>query len=393
MLSIGHITVDLNPGALPALLPILFLDLKLNYTTAALVITTANLTSSVIQPVFGILADRLANRWLLPLGCFIASVGLGLASQAESYWTLLGWVICSSLGVAMFHPEAAKVAHLFSGTRRGTGMALFIVGGNFGVAFGPVLIGLIIAGWGRPGVLAWMAIGLIFPLMYIVVARRLSDAAVKQSPSSVIQMHESAVKSNVLPNVRRSLSMLLSVIVFRQAAQTGLLTFFPLYLVNQLGGTTEAANQVLSAFLFGGVLGTLAGGPLSDRFGRKPLLALTLLVSSPLFLAAIMTSGIVSLVLYFIAGMILVLTTSITVVMGQDLMPKRTGLASAMTIGLASGIGGIVAAILGRYADVYGIESTIVIVCLLPLPGVVLTYFLTDTFRRARTMTPVAPTA
>ena len=104
-----------------------------------------------------------------------------------------------------------------------------------------------------------------------------------------------------------------------------------------------------------------------------------------------MTSGIVSLVLYFIAGMILVLTTSITVVMGQDLMPKRTGLASAMTIGLASGIGGIVAAILGRYADVYGIESTIVIVCLLPLPGVVLTYFLTDTFRRARTMTPVAP--
>ena len=390
MLSIGHITVDLNPGALPALLPILFLDLKLNYTTAALVITTANVTSSVIQPVFGILADRLANRWLLPLGCFIASVGLALASQADDYWTLIAWVICSSLGVAMFHPEAAKVANLFSGTRRATGMALFIVGGNFGVAFGPVLIGLIIAGWGRPGVLAWMGIGLIFPLMYMIFARRLAEGAERLTSRT---HHLSAtVASAAIPHVRRSLAMLLSVIVFRQAAQTGVLTFFPLYLVNQLGGSNDSANQVLSAFLFGGVLGTIVGGPLSDRLGRKSLLAVSLLLSSPLFLAAILTSGLLSLAIYSVAGMVLVLTTSVTVVMGQDLMPKRTGLASAMTIGLASGIGGIMAALLGRVADEYGIGFAVVIVCLLPLPGAALTLLLTDTFRSGRSLTSPART-
>ena len=125
LLSAGHLAVDINPGALPALLPLLFLDMHLTYTTAALVVTVGNVTSSIVQPLFGVLSDRLSRGWLVSLGCLLASAGLALAGHAPTYPLLLAAVVASSLGVAVFHPEATRTASAFAGARRATGMALF----------------------------------------------------------------------------------------------------------------------------------------------------------------------------------------------------------------------------------------------------------------------------
>jgi FSR family fosmidomycin resistance protein-like MFS transporter len=377
LLSLGHLTVDINPGALPALLPVLFVDLNLSYTTAAVVITVANLTSSVIQPALGLVADRTSYRWLMPLGCFIACAGLALASQAPSYPVLLALVICSALGVAIFHPEAARTANALSGTRKASGMALFAVGGNLGFAVGPVAMGMLLTLFGRPGAIGLFALALIVPPLLLFALPRLAPPTpVKKPPRPA---PAGSRRFGVLPG---ALVLLVIVIVFRQWAHMSLATFIPLYFVNHLGQPQVVATELLAALLFGGVIGTLVGGPLADRWGRKPLLTGTLFATTPLLLLFLSTSGLAALVVLFTVGFLSVATFSVTVVMGQELMPERTALAAGLTIGLAIGLAGIGTALIGRVADSIGIVQTMLLICFLPLPGALLSLALPDTLRR-----------
>ncbi|MBI2321162.1 MAG: MFS transporter [Chloroflexi bacterium] len=377
LLSLGHLTVDLNPGALPALLPVLFVDLQLSYTTAAVVVTVANLTSSVIQPVFGWIADRVSHRWLLPLGCFVSSAGFALATQAPSYGVLLALIVCSSLGVAVYHPEAARAANAFAGARKASGMALFVVGGSFGYALGPVVLGALLAAYGRPGAVGFLAMAVLVPPLLAIALPRLSQAPARAPRRAKTGGAAPATGS------RRVMALLVAVIVFRQSAHMGLATFIPLYFVNHLGQPPTVATQLLAALLFGGVVGTLAGGPVADRWGRKPVLTGTLFLSVPLLFLFLGSSGAVALAVLFVAGAIMVGTFSVTVVMGQELMPERTALAAGLTVGLSVGMAGIVAALLGRVADTLGIAQTMLLITLLPLPGALLSLALPDTLRRA----------
>lgn len=377
LLSLGHLTVDLNPGALPALLPVLFVDLQLSYTTAAIVVTVANLTASVIQPIFGFIADRVAHRWLLPAGCFVASAGFALASQAPSYPVLLALVVASSLGVAIYHPEAARAANGFAGARKASGMALFIVGGSLGFALGPVILGALLAAYGRPGALGFAAMALVVPPLLALVLPRLTP------PVASAPQRAKARPGDLAGGPRWAMALLVVVIVFRQSAHMGLATFIPLYFVNHLGQPPAVATQLLAALLFGGVVGTLAGGPIADRWGRKPVLAGTLFLSVPLLFIFLASTGFLALAVLFVTGLVMVATFSVTVVMGQELMPNRTALAAGLTVGLAIGIAGIVAALLGRVADTAGIAQTMLLIALLPLPGALLSLALPDTLRRA----------
>lgn len=374
LLGLGHLAVDINPGALPALLPIVFLDLKLSYTTAALVVTVGNVTSSIVQPLFGVLSDRLARGWLVPLGCLLGTAGLALAGLAPSYGLLLAAVVVSSLGVAIFHPEAVRTANLFAGLRKATGMALFTVGGNFGVALGPIMMGALLAAYGRPGTLGWLVFAACFPPILLLAMRRVGhDAAPRMSAPRTA--------AAATPTRRGALALLLAVIFFRQWAQTGLTVFIPLYFVTYLGEKPVVANQLLSALLFGSVAGTLLGGPLADRWGRKPVLSASLFLTVPLLLLFLM-GGPASALVLFAAGTVMLSTASVVVVMGQELLPRSTGLAAGLTIGFASGLAGLGGALLGGVADGVGIAQTMLIVCLLPLPGAVLSLWLPDTLER-----------
>ena len=384
MLSAGHLAVDINPGALPALLPLLFLDMHLSYATAALIVTVGNVTSSIVQPLFGYLSDRLSRAWLVPIGCLLASAGLAVAGQAPTYPLLLAAVVASSLGVAIFHPEATRTANAFAGSRRATGMALFIVGGNFGFALGPLVMGALVAAYGRPGALGMLVLSATAPAALWVAMRRVAGSAARAR--AVVRG-----AAGDAPTRRGALVLLVAVIFFRQWTQTGLTTFIPLYFVTHLGEPASVGTELLSLLLFGSVLGTVLGGTLADRLGRKPVVATSLFLTAPLLLLFLRVGGAAGGAALLGAGVVMFMTNSVTVVMGQELLPRSTGLAAGLTIGFASGLAGLGGALLGSVADSVGIATVMVLVCLLPLPGALLSLVLPDTLERAGA--PIARTA
>ncbi|MBI3968065.1 MAG: MFS transporter [Chloroflexi bacterium] len=383
LLSLGHFAVDVNQGVLPALLPVLFLDLNMNYASAAFVITVANLTSSIVQPIFGVVADKWRAAWLLPFGCFVACGSLAFASIAPSYPLLLLLVISMGLGNAIYHPESTRTANSFAGARRATGMALFIVGGNLGLAVGPVAIGVLVAYFGRPGGLGLLVLAVLVPLLFLGLPRSYSSA---ESPAT---SRGRTVSVTPQRSSRLAMVLLVAVVVFRQWAQFGLVTFVPLYFVNFLGESSLLANSLLSALFFGSVVGTLLGGPIADRWGRKPTLSGSLFGAAALLLVFSQTSGLAAMAAIFTAGVIMLMSSSVATVIGQELMPHRTGLAASLTVGFAAGIAGLGNAALGRVADEIGLVPVLLVVCLLPLPGALLSLILPDTYRRAPSLKAV----
>jgi FSR family fosmidomycin resistance protein-like MFS transporter len=261
-------------------------------------------------------------------------------------------------------------------------MALFTVGGNFGVALGPILLGTFLAIGGRSGTVGWLAFALVFPPILYMAMRRVSAQAAPAAARATIDVAAE-------PTRRGALALLLAVIFFRQWTQTGLTTFIPLYFVTFLHEPTALANQLLSALLFGSVVGTLAGGPLADRFGRKPVLSVSLFLTVPLLLVFLRGGpGPLAPLVLFAAGTVMLSTASVVVVMGQELLPRSTGLAAGLTIGFASGLAGLGGVLLGGVADRFGVAETMALVCLLPLPGALLSLRLPDTLQRAPATSP-----
>jgi FSR family fosmidomycin resistance protein-like MFS transporter len=257
-------------------------------------------------------------------------------------------------------------------------MALFIVGGNFGFALGPLLMGALLVAYGRPGTLGMLMVTLIAPPALWFAVGRLGGATAQP---------RTAAHASAAPPRRGPLALLIAVIFFRQWTQTGLVTFIPLYFVTHLGAAASVGNELLSLLLFGSVLGTILGGTLADRLGRKPVLAISLFLTAPLLVLFLRSDQPGAAAYLFVAGVIMFMTNSVTVVMGQELLPRSTGLAAGLTIGFASGLAGLGGALLGSVADAVGIATTMALVCLLPLPGALLSLMLPDTLERA---TPAA---
>src|SRR6202162_5977968 len=161
LLALGHLVIDTNQGSLPALLPYLKTALGLTYTATGVIVLMANITSSLIQPLFGFLADKTSRRWLLPLSVFLSSVGIALSGVAPSYYALLALVSVSGCGVAAYHPEGYRTAPKVAGERKATGVSIFSTGGNIGIAVGPPLITLLLTGFGMPGTLGMFLPGLL----------------------------------------------------------------------------------------------------------------------------------------------------------------------------------------------------------------------------------------
>ncbi len=380
LLSMGHFTVDLCQGALPILLPLLVADLALNYTEAAFVVAVAYITSSILQPLLGYVADRLTGRWLLPVSCAVACAGLALAGQAPAYPVLLGWVVVSSLGVAMYHPEAARLANRFAGARKTSGMSLFAVGGNLGFAVGPVYMGLLLALAGRPGGWSLLLPAVAVPLLLIVLLPRPAAAPSASAGTAAARagMAGSTPGSTEGAATRRAVGTLIGVFALRQLTQAGLLTFIQLYFVTFLGQPAVVASQLLTALQIGSVVGTLAGGPLADRFGRKAVIAASLGCATPLLLLFLQLAGPgagnpLAVAVIFLAGAALVMTISASTVLAQELIPNRTALAAGLTIGLGAGIGGAASTLFGGIADTIGIGTAMALICLPPFAGALLT--------------------
>jgi MFS transporter, FSR family, fosmidomycin resistance protein len=364
VLSAGHLFTDVSQGSVPALLPFLIAHDHLNYASASALVLAATISSSVIQPLFGHLSDRLSLPWLMPLGPALGGLGISLVGVAHSYGLIFGLIVLSGVGVASFHPEGSRFANYVSGARRASGMSLFSVGGNVGFALGPVLVTPLVLGFGLPGTL-------------FVLIPTWAAAAVMVWELPRLRRFRTDVKAGRVQRTQtreewRPFTVLAGVIALRSFVYFGMVTFIPLYYVHVLHAGKAVGNSALTAMLLGGAVGTLTGGPLADRFGRRAVLIGSMLSLPPLIGAFLLCGPGVGLVVVALVGAATIATFAVTIVMGQEYLPGRLGVSSGVTIGLSIGLGGVGAPLLGLLADAHGLRAAFEVMAVLPLLALVL---------------------
>ncbi len=274
VLSLGHMFTDIAQGSVPALLPFLIAKDHITIAAASALVLAATISSSVIQPLFGHVSDRVSLPWLMPLGPALGGLGVALVGFAPTYALTFAAVLLSGLGVAAFHPEGSRFANYVSGARRASGMSRFSVGGNVGFALGPVLVTPLLIVFGLHGT-AFVLIPTL--AMAAVLVRELPR--LKTFRGDVVG---GRVQTGEHHEAWGPFAVLGAVIAVRSFVYFGLVTFIPLYYVNVLHTSKALGSAALSAMLLGGAVGTLTGGPLADRFGRRTVLVGSMLVIPPL---------------------------------------------------------------------------------------------------------------
>lgn len=360
LLSLGHLVIDANQGALAALLPSLRGAHGLSYAQAGTIVLMGTLASSVIQPAFGWLADRSARRWLLPLAVVLSGLGVGLLGVATGYASLLALVLVMGLGVAAYHPEGYKTATGVAGDRKATGLAWFALGGNVGIALGPPLITTLVAGLGLAGSLAMLVPSLAAAAMLLAVRPRLDRA---EAPAvSTARLARGA-------DMPRAMALLILVVTLRSWTTLGFTTFVPFYYVDHLKADPRVVGTLLFVFLGAGALGTVAAGPLADRWGPRRFMTWVFLAALPFGILFLETRGLLALVMLALFGAMLTSSFSVSVVLGQAYLPRHAGMASGLIVGFAIGTGGLAVTLLGWIADHHGLPLALWISALLPAAG------------------------
>ncbi|MCX7857860.1 MAG: MFS transporter [Deltaproteobacteria bacterium] len=362
ILTLSHLATDINQGSLPALLPFFREVLNLSYTLAGSVILFSNLSSSIIQPLFGYISDRRSMRWILPLSPVIAGLGIALSGYAPNYMVLVACVIISGVGVALFHPEGFKVAYFFTGEKKATGVSLFAFGGSLGLALGPIIAITSCTYLGLKGTPVIMIPAIIVSFLVVILFGSLKTTEQKK------EKKESKIEEKRISRSQKVSFFLLALLsTIRSWAQFGMATYIPFYYINYLKGNPLHAGKLATTFLLSGAVGTLIGGVVADRLGHKRFLLTTLIISSMLLNLFFHTGGYWTFLLLALAGMVLISSFGTTTVMGQILLPKHLGMASGIMVGLTISAAGLGLTLLGAIADRWGVPFTIRVICFLPL--------------------------
>jgi MFS transporter, FSR family, fosmidomycin resistance protein len=367
LLALGHFVIDVTQGSLPALLPFLKELHALSYAQVAMIVLAGNLTSSIIQPLFGYLSDQIARRWILPVSVFVAGAGVALLGLAPGYGGVLALVVVMGLGVAAWHPEGYKTATVVAGDRKATALSWFSLGGNVGIAVGPPLMTWLIVGFGADGTL-----GMLVPSVLVGVL--LLAALPLFTRESTTPRTTRARKDGV--TMPGAMGLLILVVTVRAWTSLGFTTFVPFYYVDTLKADPRVVGILLFVFLGAGALGTVVAGPIADRVGPRPFMTWVLAAALPFGMLFLLSSGPLAFVMLGLFGAVLTSSFSVSVLLGQAYLPRHAGMASGLIVGFAIGLGGAGVTALGMVADRWGVPVALWISALMPLPALALTRLL-----------------
>lgn len=371
-ISFSHLLNDTIQALIPSIYPLIKEQLNLTYAQLGLVTLTFQCTASLLQPVVGTITDRRPQPYSLAIGMACTCVGLFLLAGAHSFLSLIFAAGMVGLGSSVFHPEASRVAHLASGGKRGMAQALFQVGGNAGSSIGPLLAAFIVTPRGQGSIL-WFTLlaGLGIIILSQIgrwMARRLAALpAHGRKGAGIMSHHYSLPRGRVI----FALSVLVILIFSKYVYLTSMTSYYTFFLIKRFGVSTGTSQILLFVFLFAVAAGTILGGPVGDRIGRKPVIWVSILGVAPFTLALPYVSLTVTVVLSVVIGLVLASAFSAILVYAQDLVPGKVGLIAGIFFGLAFGIAGIGSAILGKFADQVGIEMVYHFCSYLPLLGIV----------------------
>lgn len=378
LLSIAHGVIDMGQGTLYALLPLLREEFNLSYTAVGTILLCSQLTSSVAQPIFGVVSDRAGGRWLVPASLFVGGLGLASLGYMPSYVLVLLGVVMASLGVAAFHPEGAHAAHLLAGARQNRAMGIYSVGGNLGNAVGPVYAGMLVA---LAGGLRGTGLALLIPGGLALLIWRLLPAWHAQEAQ--VQRAYSHRTGPTGENNWGGASMVTLLVVLRSMIHMGVVSYIPFYWIDILGHSKQSAVWVQLMYLMAGAAGTLWGAPLADKIGTKRVVVASFVLLLPVQIFMPKLAGLPLLIALSVAGFLVVSTFTTTLVMTQEYMPKSLGLASGLNLGLGFGMGGVGAWLLGMIADRWGIQAGFWSIAALVVPSIVVAVLL-PAVRRVR---------
>lgn len=362
----GHICVDASQGILPVALVKLKDLFSLSYFQVGLMTMVLNMTASVIQPVFGYVSDRVYTGWFIPVGVLWTALTMGLIGWAPNYPLALLLVGLAGLGTAAFHPRAMMAVYHVSGTRRGLGGAFFFTGGNLGFAMGPTLGSFIVVGLGLHATPLLILPGAV---LFMIITFFAGDFLKREATDRTRRPKDHHKEAWPVPWL--ALTAICLIITLRSWIYMGFITYLPLYLKSR-GVPLEKGSLMLTVYLVGGAIAGLYGGYISDRIGRRKVIAVSMLLCPFITVLFITGNGVWLWFLSGASGAALLASFSVTIILAQEILPRHLGLASGLVLGLGFGTGGMGTALSGYLADRLGLFGSMWILAIAPILGAVL---------------------
>jgi MFS transporter, FSR family, fosmidomycin resistance protein len=371
MVSVSHLVNDIMQSLLTASYPMLKANYGLDFGQIGLLTFTFQVTASLLQPLVGLYTDKKPLPYSLPVGMGSSLIGLIVLAHAGSYDMLLVGAALVGIGSSVFHPEASRVARMASGGRHGLAQSMFQVGGNFGASIGPLLAAFVVVPRGQQSI-QWFAIG---ALIGMIVLWRVGNWYAANIPAH--RGARRAADSETVPHrqVVIAIIVLVVLVISKYTYLTSLSSYYTFFVIHKFGVSVQQAQLLLFLYLGAVAVGTVCGGPIVDRFGTRFVIWFSILGTLPFTLALPYVNLPVTAVLTVIIGLIIASAFSAIVVFAQELLPGRVGLVAGLFFGLAFGVGGIGAALLGEVADWKGIDFVYSVCSFLPAMGL-LTVFL-----------------
>jgi FSR family fosmidomycin resistance protein-like MFS transporter len=364
-ISFSHFLNDTMQSLIASVYPLLKDSFALDFGQIGMITLAFQFTASLLQPLVGHFTDKKAQPFSLSIGMSSTFFGLLLLSVAHQYTVILIAAALIGLGSAVFHPESARIARLASGGRYGFAQSVFQLGGSAGTSMGPLLAALIVVPFGQPSI-AWFSSIAFLAIVVLWKIGQWYKPQIKAKKTATVARHPDA------PNSRRvamAIGVLVMLLISKQLYVSSLSSYYIFYLIDRFGVSTQAAQIYLFIFLASNAVGAFFGGPLGDRFGRKIVIWISIVGALPFTMALPYAGLTASAVLTVFIGLIISSTTSSIIVFAQELVPHRFGMISGVFFGVAFGIGGLGAAVLGRLADHTSIAFVYQICAFLPAIG------------------------